>query len=704
MDFNVYSNKLTKYDKLNSYMEHIAPIINVEALFSDGTRRYRNPCEPMEGEAVKIRFRTARENVEHVYLLTNSSREEMKLVNHDRLFDYYEGILQLEDSSVDYYFEINSGNFTCYYNNKGVTNEVNQNNNFTLMPGFKTPDWAKGAVFYQIFVDRFCNGDTSNDVLDNEYSYIGGGTVEVNEWNKYPSTMGVREFYGGDLRGVIKKLDYLQELGVEAIYLNPIFVSPSNHKYDIQDYDYVDPHFGVIIKDNGELLQPGDTNNQHATRYISRVTSKENLEASNALFIELVEEIHRRGMKIILDGVFNHCGSFNKWLDRECIYENQEGYDKGAFVDENSPYHSFFKFRENHWPYNEHYDGWWGHDTLPKLNYEDSPKLYQYIMDIAKKWVSPPFNIDGWRLDVAADLGHSNEYNHKFWKDFRKTVKEANPNAIILAEHYGDPSSWLQGDEWDTVMNYDAFMEPLSWFLTGIEKHSDEACEDLFGKYDTFYNSMTHHMAKFNTQSLLIAMNELSNHDHSRFLTRTNRCVGRINTKGPESANNGVDKAILREAVVVQMTWPGAPTIYYGDEAGVCGWTDPDNRRTYPWGHEDTGLINLHRELIRIHKNYEALRTGSMIFLCGGNHYFSYGRFDENDKLVVVVNNLKQDQTLQIPVWQVGILDTDRLVCLIKTDQEGYDLEAKMYPVQNGHASIDMKAESAIIIKTIDAF
>ena len=215
--------------------------------------------------------------------------------------------------------------------------------------------------------------------------------------------MGVREFYGGDLQGVMEKLDYLQNLGVDVIYFNPIFVSPSNHKYDIQDYDYVDPHYGKIVNDGGTILGEGDILNAHASKYIQRVTDKANLESSNTYFVQLVEEIHRRGMKIILDGVFNHCGSFNKWLDRERIYERQQGYEPGAYISADSPYRSFFKFNNEHdWPYNPFYDGWWGHDTLPKLYYEQSPKLYDYIMEIGRKWVSPPFNADGWRLDVAA--------------------------------------------------------------------------------------------------------------------------------------------------------------------------------------------------------------------------------------------------------------------------------------------------------------
>ena len=330
-------------------------------------------------------------------------------------------------------------------------------------------------------MDRFYNADPSNDVLSGEYYYVGSQSERVTDWDSLPANLDIGRFYGGDLQGVRAKLDYLQELGVEVIYFNPLFVSPSNHKYDIQDYDYIDPHFAVIKKDEGGLLKEGEKENKKASRYICRVTSKENLEASNEYFAELVKEIHARGMKVILDGVFNHCGSFNKWLDRECIYEGQKGYEPGAYVSEASPYHDFFGFTGGVWPYNKNYEGWWGHDTLPKLNYEGSKELYDYILRIGKKWVSVPYNVDGWRLDVAADLGHSIGVNHQFWKDFRKSVKKANPEAIILAEHYGDPSSWMRGDQWDTVMNYDAFMEPITWFLTGMEKHSDEFQAEWYG-------------------------------------------------------------------------------------------------------------------------------------------------------------------------------------------------------------------------------
>ena len=258
-------------------------------------------------------------------------------------FDYFKIRLVMPEESVRYFFEIHAGKIRCLYNKIGVSRDRLDVYDFTIAPGFHTPEWAKGAVMYQIFVDRFYNGDSSNDVLTNELFYISSHSRRIEDWSKIPDNMDVNNFYGGDLQGVMDKLDYLQDLGVEVIYLNPIFVSPSNHKYDIQDYDYVDPHYGRIVEDCNEgILLGDDDDNSHAWKYIKRVTDKKNLEASNELFAKLTAEIHRRGMKIILDGVFNHCGSFNKWMDRERIYENQEGYPKGAYVSADSPYRNSF--------------------------------------------------------------------------------------------------------------------------------------------------------------------------------------------------------------------------------------------------------------------------------------------------------------------------------------------------------------------------
>lgn len=331
------SSHKTDVIKKMKYILNMRPVLNKGALFSDGTEDYRSPAEPKAGEEVTIRFRTQRNNVDAVYLVYGENRQEMTIEDTRHGFDYYAAKITMGDEVLRYHFEVVYGWVTCYYNNQGVTLNYESRMDFEIYPGFETPEWAKGAVMYQIYVDRFYNGDPTNDVETGEYYYIGDVSVRVTDWNKIPAVMGVREFYGGDIQGILDKLDYLQDLGIEVVYLNPSFVSPSNHKYDCQDYDYIDPHYGKIVEDCDGLLAPGDRDNTHAYKYMKRVTDKKNLEASNALFIRLVEEIHKRGMKIILDGVFNHCGSFNKWLDRERIYENKEGYPAGAFVSKESP-------------------------------------------------------------------------------------------------------------------------------------------------------------------------------------------------------------------------------------------------------------------------------------------------------------------------------------------------------------------------------
>ena len=675
--------------------------INRRALFCDENGDFRIPPEPEQNDQVKIKFRTGKNDVDAVFYIQEGGERKVSLkkIESDKRFDYYECLITVSAEPIRYWFHIEKGEDSCYYHRLGAVEEIEPSFAFQITPGFHTPDWAKGAVMYQIFVDRFYNGDTTNDVQDCEYIYIGRPVRHIQEWSRYPSVMDVGHFYGGDLQGVWDKLDYLQELGVEVLYFNPLFVSPSNHKYDTQDYDHIDPHYGKIVKDGGELVEEPAKNNDQATKYMIRSCDPANLKASDEFFECFLKEVHRRGMRVIIDGVFNHCGSFNKWLDREQIYKRSGLYDEGAYCSKKSPYHSFFKFqKESEWPNNESYDGWWGHKTLPKLNFEGSEELWNYIMGIARKWVSPPYEVEGWRLDVAADLGNSSECNHRFWKEFRKTVKGANPDALILAEHYGDPSSWLQGDEWDTIMNYDAFMEPLTWFLTGMEKHSDEYNETLLGDGVLFFRSMFRHMSKMHTTSVMTSMNELSNHDHSRFMTRTKRKEGRINTLGAEAANEGIHPEVFREAVLVQMTWPGAPTIYYGDEAGVCGWTDPDNRRTYPWGYEDKELIAFHQAMIQIHKQNPALRRGSLKQLLAGEQLIAYGRFCKGNYCVVAVNNGESSREIEIPVWEIGVEDHIKMTRVMLTTSNGYHTERAAVLVENGNMMLTLERHSGIVL------
>jgi len=371
----------------------------------------------------------------------------------------------------------------------------------------------------------------------------------------------------------------------------------------------------------------------------------------------------------------------------------------GAYNDKNSPYVDYFIWHEGgRWPKNRHYDAWWGHDNHPKLNFEGSRALYDEILKVAAKWVSPPFNADGWRLDVAADLGRSQEINLQFWADFRDVVKKANPEAVIIAEHYGDPTDWLQGTGWDSVMNYDAFMEPVSWFFTGMQKHSENFNKDMLGNAAALEGAMLHWMAKMPYPAAHAAMNQLSNHDHSRFLTRTNMRPGRLHTIGAAAADAGLQPAIMLAAVTMQFTWPGCPTVYYGDEAGLCGWTDPDNRRTYPWGNEDKILLGFHKRIIAIHKAHSALRGGSLVFLLVEQGGLAYGRWDAHESVVCVFNNLDHDQEMKIPVWRAEVAQKGSMELVLMTSNGDFSAKTKSYAVKNGALTIQMPPFSSAIL------
>ena len=636
-------------------------MINRNALFSDETILFKYPYAPKAGDTVTVRLRTLKNDVLKVYVCFGGRLREMtKEEQTDETFDFYRLEFTCPDDVVSYYFQISDDDDLVYYNRLGPVTNNQEEYNFSFIPGFDVPDWAKGRVFYQIFTDRFRNGDPRNDVTDNEYYYTGGHVRAIDDWNKIPDSLDVGNFYGGYLQGVEQKISYLTSLGIEGIYFNPLFISPSNHKYDTQDYDNIDPHFAVVADDCEHAMQHWEKHNGFAARYITRVTTSRNLSQSNAYFASLVEKLHSHGIAVILDGVFNHCGSFNKWLDREGIYLNKPGYSKGAYQSLRSPYRKYFAFEKNNVTHSR-YEGWWGFETMPKLNYENSDALCEDILNDGAKWVSAPYNADGWRLDVAADLGHSEQFNHKFWQAFSQRVKKANPRAFIFAEHYGDPSPWLNGREWDTVMNYDAFMEPVTWFLTGMEKHSDYFDGGKYNNGAAFFYDMNKNMARLPRPSLDSAINQLSNHDHSRFLTRTNRTPGRLKENGGEAAAQGVDVRVMKLGVLIQMTWPGSPTIYYGDEAGQVGWTDPDSRRTYPWGREDTSLIDMHRDAIALRKRLSCLRLGSIKALDAGNGYIAYGRFDKDNTAIIVINNNDKEISLSVPVWEAGVAWSDRL-------------------------------------------
>ena len=670
----------------------------LSALFSDETESYRSPEEADPGDTVKFRLRTANVPDCHAWMLIKGRTDPIPMapVWENEYFIWYETELICPDHPIFYCFLVEHERHSHLIQRFSAdiltaNRTIDFSHAFRLTPGFHTPEWAKGALQYQIFTDRFRNGCPENDTVQNEYNYEGNPVRKRHDWYAIPDNDDFRCLYGGDLQGVMEKLDYLQSLGVEAIYFNPLFLSPSNHKYDTQDYYHIDPHFAIIEDDTS----PDQTDPWEMTRYIRRVTSLNNLEKSNELFAQLCQEMHRRGMRIIIDGVFNHCGSFHYWMDAKSIYKKAGWETPGAWQSPDSPYRPYFRFQGG----DNNYDAWWGHPTLPKLNYEGSRRLCEEIFEVACRWAQPPYCVDGWRLDVAADLGHSQEFNHWFWKEFRNRVKAVNPDVLIIAEHYGNAAEWLKGDQWDSVMNYDAFMDPVGYFLTGMEKHSDYFHDGLYQDGVRFFRTMRSTMSHMDWSSLLCAMNELSNHDHSRFMTRTNHTTGRLATMGAEAAGKNIDKRVFREAVAIQMTWPGAPTIYYGDEAGLVGWTDPDNRRTYPWGREDQDLIEMHRNLARLRLEHPVLRRGSYKALDGGTGWIAYARFNDEDCVVTACNNSTNPVYVSLRLRDAGVSDDESFAITFITEEDGWTDELKpVGKVMDGSLPLLLAPHTAVIL------
>jgi alpha-glucosidase len=253
-------------------------------------------------------------------------------------------------------------------------------------------------------------------------------------------------------------------------------------------------------------------------------------------------------------------------------------------------------------------------------------------------------------------------------------------------------------------MNYDAFMEPLSFFLTGVDKHSVFRRDDLYQNGMAFFDTIFEAMSHMPTASVYCAMDELDNHDHSRFMTRTNGRVGRLETLGAEAADEDIHPEVFREGVVIQMTWPGAPTIYYGDEAGLTGWTDPDNRRTYPWGHEDASLIAFFKALAKLREDMPVLRGGSLKPMCAGYGYIAYARFDASDTVIVACNNTERPILLDLPLRDLGIADATPLLTRLCTNEDGYDTENTLAgTVTEGILRLTMPAHSASILSPQDA-
>lgn len=545
--------------------------MNQYALLHVPDSRY---CFATGPKDVVIRIRTSKQDkcevsllYESKYVIQTSRKEDrMQAVCEDMLFRYYEVHLHLTDSRLAYIFKISENGKIYYFSEDGLTETYNFDEafyNFFQLPYINindvqnTVEWMRSAVFYQIFIDRFCIGNN-----DKDKSYINM------KWGDKPTQTS---FAGGDIRGIINKLDYIKGLGINAVYLTPLFCSVSNHKYDIYDYMHVDPMFG-----NEDDL------------------------------VTLVKEAHGKGIRIVLDAVFNHC-SMNMMQFKDVM-------DKGK----DSKYYNWFIINgDKPDPEKMNYECFASCNYMPKLNTAD-PEVQKYLIDVAEYWIKKA-DIDGWRLDV------SDEVSHEFWRIFRRRIKAVKPDCVIIGENWHDAYPYLNGDQYDSIMNY-AFTK---------------ACLDYFARNNFDAKAMAEkcnsNIMRNKEQVNFMMLNLLDSHDTYRFFTEVKE-----------------DKKKLLAAIAFMVMYPGAPCIYYGTEICMTGGYDPDSRRCFDWNEEhwDKIVMSQIKQLLSL-KKYKSLQYGSTKIESINNMLRVDRKYE--DEIVSLYINMT-DSAARIPVTNDGVI------------------------------------------------
>lgn len=577
----------------------------LQGIHHDGSPYYVSFSPSHAPTMLKLRLRVGKDApIKQIFVRTIPDGEQhlapMQLSANDDLFDWWETEVRLHMLRTNYRFLLKTleGNWWLTANGM-VQYTPTDATDFRFLSRYSAPSWVQEAVFYQIFPERFADGDSSNNVKSDEYVSYGNPSV-ARVWGELPDQTGAAGnalFFGGDLQGIVQRLDYLSDLGVSALYLTPIFTSPSNHKYDVADYREVDPHFG-----------------------------------GNSALIALRKALDERDMRLMLDIVPNHCSSLHPWFIE--AQRNPEAVTR-----------EFFTFGATA----EQYESWLGVGSLPKLNYHSErlrEEMYAGDNSIMRSWLHPPYRIDGWRIDVANMLARQGEsqLEHKIGRGMRRAIKAEEPSMYLIGEHFYDGSAQLQGDELDATMNYRGFSLPLLQWLIGYENEApltlplEErvmlSTEALMMQWQVFLSAIPWQIA-------VQQFNLLGSHDTPRIETI---CAG--------------NEALVQVAAILLFTYPGVPSIYYGDEIGLAGGRDPDNRRCMPWKPQEWNMTRreLYQQLIAERRTASALREGGFQALYAAGETLAFLRESSQEKLLVVARR-SDDGLRAIPVTHGGLAD-----------------------------------------------
>jgi cyclomaltodextrinase / maltogenic alpha-amylase / neopullulanase len=601
---------------------------------------YRSPFGAVPaGATVTLRLRTAHQGASSVTLFHQQSsshaggHQALAIETRGKKFDVWRTSFIPKDVAVyTYDFLVMKGSSKRWYsdtaaaeNTAGAVYKGTPDQQFHLtsyVSTFKTPAWARDAVYYQIFPDSFYNGDPSND--KKVMPAVNGGTEPTFYTSESDAPQGQFAFYGGDLQGIDDKLGYLKDLGVNTLYLNPIFLAPTNHKYDTSDYLTIDPHFG-----------------------------------SMQTLLTLLADAHTAGLRVILDGVFNHTGN-------DSVYFNQ--YNRfpgiGAYQSQSSPYYSWYSFAS--WPGSVL--TFPNAANMPQLNESDTVKnfIFRNPDSVAQHWLNA--GTDGWRLDAATYKSHA------WWQNFRTALKERFPEDVLVCECDLSPidaTPYLMGNEFDGVMNYRFRDLVLQFFARGNDSHNS-----LPASSTSFFNQLLAVVQEYPLPSLYASMNLVDSHDTGRILT---------SLRG--------SKAELKQVATFQATWLGAPSIYYGDEAGMGNAASPDpfyvSRQFYDWQHPDADMQSYYRSVLRIRQANPALRDGTItpLVLNNSNRIVSFLRRDVQESVVVAFNDDTKAHTvkLTLPGLRTGMILTDAL-------------SGTGYTVAGGTVTLKLRGTSAAIL------
>jgi alpha-glucosidase len=559
----------------------------LESVHHDGSERYLSDAYPHLGDSATIRLRThSTAPVEKVYLRTFPDGEQaitpMQRADTQPPVQWWEISVRISQPVFHYRFALQTANDVWWYSAGGIQNfDPLDATDFQILANYRPPRWVHRSVFYQIFPDRYTNGDPTNDPQPGDFTYRGHHP-ETYPWEAPPSPEKPFPlvFYGGDLQGITQRLDYLQSLGVNGLYLNPIFTAHSNHKYDVVDYELVDLHFG------------GDQ-----------------------ALIELRESLTTRGMHYLLDIVPNHCGYWHPWF-------------QAARLDIDSLEAGFFTFQQHP----DDYATWLGVWSLPKLNYQSHElreRIYGRSDSVFRRWLKPPFAADGWRIDVANMLGRqgATQVGKTIAREIRQGVKDANPEAYLIGENFYDATTQLQGDQWDGVMNYMGFTMPLWHWLRGYQ----QTAWGLQGKINAgtpwpttaLEAAWCSRRAVIPWAILLQQFNLLDSHDTPRIRSIVSQ-----------------NDALQRLAAIVQFTFPGVPCLYYGDEIGMADTPELASRACMVWdeGRWDHDLLAFYRRLIQLRRQSTILQTGGFQMLAVEPDTFAYQREDPSGHILVVAH------------------------------------------------------------------